>query len=57
MASMYLELIELTDDERSTLERWSRRPKSSQVLALRCRIVSGVRRRPEQHRGGPIAWE
>jgi len=29
----------LTDDERSTLERWSRRAKSSQALALRCRIV------------------
>lgn len=31
--------IELNDDERSALERWSRRPKSSQALALRCRIV------------------
>jgi transposase len=29
----------LSDDERSTLERWSRRAKSSQALALRCRIV------------------
>jgi transposase len=29
----------LSDDERATLERWSRRPKSSQALALRCRIV------------------
>jgi transcriptional regulator with XRE-family HTH domain len=29
----------LTDDERQTLERWSRRAKSSQALALRCRIV------------------
>jgi transposase len=27
------------DDERATLERWSRRAKSSQSLALRCRIV------------------
>jgi transposase len=33
-----IELV-LTDDERSTLERWSRRAKSSQALALRCRIV------------------
>jgi transposase len=32
------ELI-LTDDERTTLERWARRAKSSQALALRCRIV------------------
>ncbi|MEU0079741.1 IS630 family transposase [Micromonospora tulbaghiae] len=29
----------LTDEERATLLRWSRRAKSSQALALRCRIV------------------
>jgi transposase len=29
----------LTDEERATLVRWSRRAKSSQALALRCRIV------------------
>jgi transposase len=29
----------LTDDERDTLRRWAARPKSSQQLALRCRIV------------------
>lgn len=29
----------LSDEERSTLERWARRPKSAQALALRCRIV------------------
>jgi transposase len=29
----------LTDDERDQLVRWSRRAKSSQALALRCRIV------------------
>jgi transposase len=29
----------LDDDERVTLQRWSRRAKSSQALALRCRIV------------------
>src|SRR4029450_4469603 len=29
----------LTDEERQTLTRWSRRAKSSQALALRCRIV------------------
>src|SRR3989442_2547386 len=29
----------LTEDERATLARWSRRAKSSQALALRCRIV------------------
>ena len=31
----------LTDEERETLTRWSRRAKSSQVLAQRCRIVLG----------------
>ena len=29
----------LTDEERATLERWARRPKSAQRLAQRCRIV------------------
>ena len=29
----------LSGDEGDTLERWARRPKSSQALALRCRIV------------------
>jgi transposase len=33
-----VELV-LTDEERVTLSRWSRRAKSSQALALRCRIV------------------
>ena len=32
------ELI-LSDEERQTLGRWARRPKSSQQLALRSRIV------------------
>jgi transposase len=31
----------LTDEERETLQRWARRAKSSQALALRCRIVLG----------------
>ncbi len=31
--------VTLEDDERQTLERWARRPKSSQALAMRCRIV------------------
>src|SRR5680860_877661 len=31
--------IELTDDERETLQRWARRHSSSQALARRCRIV------------------
>ncbi len=33
-----VELV-LTDGERDMLTRWSRRAKSSQALALRCRIV------------------
>jgi len=31
--------LTLSEDERETLTRWARRPKSSQQLALRCRIV------------------
>ena len=34
--------IVLDDGERETLERWARRRKSSQALALRCRIVLGA---------------
>jgi len=31
--------LTLTDDERQTLERWSRRAKTAQALALRAKIV------------------
>ncbi len=31
--------VVLSEEERETLERWARRPKSAQALALRCRIV------------------
>jgi transposase len=31
--------VVLSGEERETLERWARRPKSAQALALRCRIV------------------
>ena len=34
--------VVLTDVERETLERWARRPKSSQALAFRCRVVLGA---------------
>ena len=34
--------IKLTDDEREVLERWARRPKTAQALALRSRIVLGA---------------
>jgi transposase len=33
--------VRLTDDERETLVRWSRRAKSSQAWAQRCKIVLG----------------
>ena len=31
--------VVLSDEEREALERWARRPKSSQALAFRCRVV------------------
>ena len=31
--------LELSEDERVTLERWAKRPKTEQSLALRCQIV------------------
>jgi transposase len=31
--------VTLSESEREVLERWARRPKSAQALALRCRIV------------------
>ena len=39
MRKSVLEPLVLSEQERETLERWGRRPKSSQALALRCRIV------------------
>src|SRR3989441_10167320 len=38
MAGRVVDVV-LSDEERETLERWARRPKSSQALAFRCRIV------------------
>ena len=35
-------VVELSPEERETLERWARRRKSSQALVLRCRIVLGA---------------
>ena len=32
-------VVVLSEEERETLERWARRPKSAQALAFRCRIV------------------
>ena len=31
--------LKLTEEEQETLQRWARRPKSAQALALRARIV------------------
>ncbi len=39
MANPVAAEIVLSEDERATLERWARRPKSAQSLALRCRVV------------------
>ena len=39
MRRSVLEPVVLSEEERATLERWERRPKSAQALALRCRIV------------------
>src|SRR5436190_15940172 len=33
------EPLNVTAEERATLERWARRPKTAQALAMRCRIV------------------
>ena len=32
-------VVVLSEEERETLERWARRPKSAQALAFRCRVV------------------
>jgi transposase len=39
MPDPYAALVVLTEDERSQLEAWARRPKSAQALALRSRVV------------------
>jgi hypothetical protein len=39
MRRSVLEPVVLSEEERETLERWTRRPKSAQALVLRCRIV------------------
>ena len=42
----------LDDVERETLERWVRRPKTAQALALRARMILGCAGRPQQYHGG-----
>ena len=47
----------LADEERATLERWARRPKSAQRLAQRCRIVLCCRGGKVRYRGGaPVGY-
>ena len=51
----------LTEEERETLERWARRAKSSQFLALRSRIVLACGRgmnntQAAAIRCSPIGW-
>lgn len=46
--------VVLSDEEREVLERWARRPKSAQALALRCRIVLAA---AEDHSNIEIAAE
>src|SRR3954463_12814382 len=48
----------LSGEERETLVRWSRRAKSSQALALRCRIVLGCAEDGglRANRGGAGRW-
>ena len=48
--------LTVTQDERETLERWARRPKTAQALAQRARIAGFVNeRRPHRRVGGPVA--
>ena len=51
MRKSVLDPVVLSDEERATLERWARRPKSAQALALRCRIVLACADGGQQHRG------
>ncbi len=50
-----VELI-LTETERETLQRWSRRPKSSQFLALRSRIILACGRGSSNTQPGFPRW-
>ena len=43
--------LELTPEERATLERWTRRRSTAQALALRARIVLACADRPEASHG------
>ncbi len=43
--------VVLSDEEREVLERWARRPKSAQALALPDRVGGGRRRVEQGDRG------
>lgn len=43
--------IDLTPEERATLERWTRRGSTAQALALRARIVLACAERPDEAHG------
>jgi hypothetical protein len=47
--------LRLTVEERETLVRWSRRAKSSQALAQRCKIVLACAEGPRTPRS-PLIW-
>jgi len=44
--------VQLSEDERETLERWARRPRSEQSLALPVQDRALLCRRALEHRGG-----
>jgi DNA-binding CsgD family transcriptional regulator len=47
--------VSISDEEREVLERWARRPKSAQALALRCRIVlAAAEGRPSNEIAGSL---
>ena len=47
--------LTLTADERETLERWARRPKTAQAVAQRARLILGCAAGQDEHRGGARA--
>jgi hypothetical protein len=47
-------VLELSDEERETLERWSRRRKSSQAVAALQDCVGLLRGFDERGRRGPV---
>ena len=48
--------VVLSDEDREVLERWARRPRSAQALALRCRIVLAAAEGESEQRRSPRGW-